>query len=238
MSVANIVNGMNQFTQSAAAVQGAADAMVPAIYAVDGAINQVTSVFTGDTYQPQQPYPQPYPVSQTPIKVGLVGSLLTGAVAGGVTHQQTANALRSFKTDGFGAGMKNLGMAGLKAGAIGAGVSGVLSGLKNFTAASRGEISKARAGGNVVADTVGGLLAGSGGGLSAGVASMALGSFGLSGIGLTIGAAVAGAAGAAGTNFFYNNSGVRDSIADTMSKSFGDPQGNAYGYHQNYANGY
>ena len=237
MGIDNIVNGVNQFTYTAGAVQGAAEQMVPAAYAVENSINQVASVFTGDTYQSTQPYPQQsYPLSNTSsIKIGRVGSILSGAAAGGITHTQGANALRSFRTEGIVSGLKNTAMVGLKAGAIGAGISGLVSGVKNMAAVSRGEITKADAGGNIAADTIGGLLAGSTGGLSAGVASLALSSFGLAGIPLTIGAAVAGAAGAVGANILYENTGARDSIAGSLRETFGGspaPQGNAYGYYQ------
>jgi hypothetical protein len=229
MSIDGIVNGLNQFTYAAGTLQGATEAMVPAVYAVDNAVQQVASVFSGDTYQ--QPY---YPPAPLPAASGngfnLVGSLMSGGVTGAVMHQQTANALRSFRSEGMAAGFKNLGMSSLKSAGIGAGVSGLISGVQNFAAASRGEISKADAGGNVAADTVGGILAGAGGGLTAGLGSMALSSFGAGGLALTLGAAAAGALGSVGVNYLYNSSGLRDNIAGTMRKAFGgsDPLPAAY----------
>jgi hypothetical protein len=235
-SIHGAINSLNQFTYTAGAVQGAAQAMVPALYAVDQSIHQVASVFTGDTYQTTPYYPAPAPATfGGESKMGLVGSLVAGGAAAGFTHTQTANALRSFKFDGFAAGMKNLGMAGLKAGAIGAAVTGVFSGVRNFAAANRGEMTKADAGGQTAADTVGGLLAGTGAGLAGGIASMALGKFGLVG---TIGAVAVGALGAVGVNKLYEASGVRDGIASSMRKAFGGsdpvPQTAAYAPYYGY----
>ena len=231
MGVDGFINNLNQFTHSVGAVQGAVDTMVPAVYAVNGAVNQIAGVFTGDTYQPGPYYPTPVvPVGFGP-KAGLVGSLLAGGTVGAVMHGKTADALRSFKTEGFGAGIKNLGGASLKSGLIGGGIMGLISGVKNMAAASRGEISKAQAGGAVAADTIGGILAGTGGGLSSGVASLMLSKI-VPGGGIltTIGAAAAGALGATGVNFLYDGSGLRDKIANGIA---GTPNGNAYGYYQN-----
>ena len=219
MGVDGVINNINQFNQTMGMVQGAAEGMTPAIYAVDNAVSQVASVFTGDTYQQNPTYP---PIQAGPgllggPKAGLVGSLLAGGTVGALTHNQTANALRSFRGEGFGAGLKNLGKVSLKSAAIGAGIMGVVSGVRNFAAASRGEISNEQARGNIAADTIGGILAGTGGGLAAGTVSMALRAL-IPGGGLltTIGAAAAGAIGATGANLLYENT-VRDSIVGAIS---------------------
>ncbi|MGV3525532.1 MAG: hypothetical protein ACO1RX_14980 [Candidatus Sericytochromatia bacterium] len=236
--IAGVINTMNNAVYTMSAVQGAADAMLPAVYAVDSAVNQVASVFNGDTYQPQ-PYPTPYPVAPVNLtggpKAGLIGSLLAGGVVGGVMHTQTADALRSFKTDGFGAGLGNLGKASLKSGLIGAGMMGVVSGVKNFAAVSRGEITKAAAGGNIAADTIGGILAGTSAGLTAGTASMVLSKL-VPGGGLltTIGATVAGALGATGANMLYDGAGLRDKVASGISNIFSGDSAQAYYPPQNY----
>lgn len=219
MGMANVINQMNHTVQTLGAVQGAAEAMVPAIYAVDSAVNQVASVFTGDTYQ--QPY---YPVAPVTMplggpKAGLIGSLLAGGAVGAINGRQTGDALRTFKTDGFGAGLKNLGKASLKSALIGGGIMGAVSGIKNFAAASRGEITKADAAGNTAADTVGGILAGTGGGLTAGAVSMLLP--GGAGLLATVGTVVAGAVGATGVNMLYEGSGLRDSVANGLRNAMG-----------------
>lgn len=232
-NIQGFVNGVNTFQQNVGAVQGAAEAMMPAIDAVGQAANQIASVFTGDTYQTQPaPYypPAPMPASLGGPKAGLVGSLLAGGAVGAITHQQTADALRSFKGQGIGAGFRNLGAASLKSGLIGGGVMGVVSGVKNFAAASRGEISNAAAGGNVAADTVGGILAGTGGGLTAGAVSMLIPGGGLM---TTIGAAAAGAAGATGINMLFDGSGLRDKVATGVSNMLGGTNNN-YATTQNY----
>lgn len=240
-SIQNFVNGVNTFQQNVGAVQGAADAMVPAINAVGQAANQIASVFTGDSYQTPYYPPAPMPASLGGPKAGLVGSLLAGGTVGAITHRQTADALRSFKADGIGAGLRNLGSASLKSGLIGGGVMGVVSGVKNFAAASRGEISNAAAGGNVAADTVGGILAGTGGGLTAGAMSMLLPG---SGILSTIGASAAGAVGALGVNMLFEGSGLRDKVATGVSNALGgnntsySTQQNYYAPQQGYYSGY
>ncbi len=230
--VQGAVNTMNTWQQNLGAVQGAAETMIPAIDAVGHAANQIASVFTDDTYQ-QQPapyYPAPMPATLGGPKAGLVGSLLAGGAAGAITHQQTADALRSFKGQGIGAGLRNLGAASLKSGLIGGGVMGVVSGVKNFAAASRGEISNAAAGGNVAADTVGGILAGTGGGLTAGAVSMLLPGGNLIS---TVGAAAAGALGATGVNILFDGSGLRDKVATGVSNALGGTNNN-YATTQNY----
>lgn len=238
MSVDNVINQMNQFTHTAGVVQGAAEAMVPAVYAVDNAAHQVASVFNGtDHYQPSV-YTQNVSLPPAGPQVGLVGSLLSGGVTGVVMHRSVADALRSFK-DGIGSGLKNTTLSGLKSGLIGAGVMGAVSGVRNFAAVSRGEITQAEASGNVAADTVGGILAGAGAGFTAGTTHMLLSKM-IPGGGLitTIGAAVAGAAGATGANFLYQNSqlrnniasGVRDAVGGTASTQAYGPTPQAYGY--------
>ena len=62
-NIQGFVNGVNTFQQNVGAVQGAAEAMMPAIDAVGQAANQIASVFTGDTYQTQPaPYYPPAPM--------------------------------------------------------------------------------------------------------------------------------------------------------------------------------
>lgn len=235
MGIDSVVNTLNHATYTMGAVQGAAETMGSAVYAVDSAVQQVAGVFTGDTYQPAPYYPVAPVSTLGGPKAGLVGALLTGGIVGAVNGQNTANALRTFRSEGFGAGLKSLGKASLKSGLIGAGVMGAVSGIKNFAAASRGEITHAQAGGNVAADTVGGILAGTGGGLTAGAVSLLLPGSGLLS---TIGSAVAGAVGATGLNFLYDGSGLRDKVASGISGALGGnntqyTQGYNYGYPQN-----
>lgn len=237
--IAGFINGLNQFTQTIGAVQGAANALAPAIYAVDQTVNQVASVFTGDTYNPY-PYPS-YPVyPPMPIasleegKVGAIGSMVAGAAAGALTHKQTAESIQAIRA-GDSSAWKSLGMSSLKAGGIGAAVTGVISAAKNISLVNKGMQTSGDAAGNVTADTVGGLLSGATGGLAAGAASMALGSFGIAG---TIGAVAAGALGAVGANMLFRGSGARDGLANMVRSAFGGgsqtgyaPQP-GYGYQQ------
>jgi hypothetical protein len=238
--IAGFINNLNQFTQTIGAVQGAAEALAPAVYAVDHSINQIASVFTGDQYTPYNPYPA-YPVyPPMPVgfmeegKVGIIGNMLAGGAAGAMTHQQTTEAIKTIKAGQTGAGFKALGMSSLKAGGIGAAVTGVISAAKNVSLVSKGMQTGADAGGNITADTVGGLLAGATGGLAAGAAGMALSSMGAAGVGLTIGAAVAGAVGATGASLLYKMTGMRDGLANSVRSMFGGGANNYYPPHNGY----
>lgn len=229
MGIENFINNVNQFTQTMGAVQGAADALMPALNTVDQSLNQVASVFTGDTYYP--PVYQPPPVYMPPPTPGsgIVGSLLAGGVGAAVTHKAATKAMQDMKLGTPGAG-KALGMTTLKAGGIGALVGGVTSAVKNFSDSSKGLITTQQAVGNTVADTVGGLLAGSTAGITGGLAGLALSGMGVAGLGLTIGATIAGAAGGAIAHVAFNGTGARDGLANAI----GGGQGN-YG---NYGGGY
>lgn len=227
MGIEGLINGLTKFTQTVAAVQGAADVLAPAIQTVDRSLTQVAQVFTGDTYNPYPMYPV-YPVyPPMPIgspeqgKVGMVGKILSGGMAGGVTYQQTGEALKAIKAGQTGPGFKTLGFSMLKAGGIGAGVSGVISIAKNLSLVSKGMQTNADAGGNIAADTVGGLLAGATGGLTAGAAGLALSAMGVAGLPLTIGAVAAGALGAVGADMLFQTTGARDNFAMSIRRSLG-----------------
>lgn len=232
---AGIINGINQFTQTVGAVQGAAEVMMPAVQQVGSAFNQVASVFTGDTYQPYA-YPT-YPVYPAmPIaplqdgKVGIVGSMLAGGIAGGITGKGIGESIKAMQ--GGTGSFKAVGMGALKAGGIGAAVTGVISAAKNMSLASKGMQSSADAGGNIAADTIGGLLSGASGGLAAGAASMALANaIPGGGLAVTIGTVVAGALGATGAHLLYNATGIRDGLASSLRGMFG---GNTNQYQQPY----
>lgn len=252
MDIAGFINGLNQFTQTVGAIQGAAEVMMPAVQAVGGAVNQVAGVFTGDTYQPN-PYPV-YPVyPPMPIgnlqegKVGLVGSMLAGGIAGGVTGKGIGEAIKAMQ-DGSGS-FKGVGIGALKAGGIGAAVTGVISAAKNMSLTSKGLQTSSDAAGNIAADTIGGLLSGATGGLAAGAATLALAKMVPGGgLALTIGTAVAGALGSTVAHLGYNATGLRDGISNTIRGMFGGNTANyqnpygyqqpGYGYPPNYGYGY
>lgn len=228
MGIEGFINGLTKFTQTISAVQGAADALAPAIQTVDRSLNQVAQVFSGDTYYNPYPAYPVYPVyPPMPIgtpeqgKVGMVGKILAGGIAGGVTYQQTGDAFKAIKAGQTGPGFKTLGISMLKAGGIGAGVSGVISIAKNLSLVSKGMQTNADAGGNIAADTVGGLLAGATGGLTAGAAGLALSAMGVAGLPLTIGAVAAGALGAVGADMIFQTSGARDNFAMSIRRSLG-----------------
>lgn len=242
--IAGFINGLNQFTQAVGAVQGATQALAPAVHAVDQTVNQIAGVFTGDQYSGPY-YPPTYPVyPPMPVgfneegKMGVIGNMLAGGVAGAVTHKQAAESITAIKGGQAGA-WKSLGMTSLKAGAIGAGVTGVISIAKNMNLVSKGLQSSADAAGNITADTVGGLLAGASGGVAAGAAGLALSGMGVAGLGLTVGAVAAGAVGAAASNLLFKGVGIRDGIANGVRNMMGgQPQyQDPYAY-QGYNQGY
>ena len=245
VDIAGFINGLNQFTQTVGAIQGAAEVMMPAVNAVGHSVNQIAGVFTGDTYQPN-PYPV-YPVyPPMPIgslqegKVGIVGSMLAGGTAGAITGKGIGEAIKAMQA-GTGS-FKAVGMGALKAGGIGAAVTGVISAAKNMSLTSKGMQSSADAGGNIAADTIGGLLSGATGGLAAGAASMALANaIPGGGLALTIGTVVAGALGATGAHLAYNATGLRDGIANKLRGLFGGSSGYqqpGYGYPPQQGYGY
>jgi len=166
------------------------------------------------------PLPLPADHYQRPadeIKIGLIGDLLIGGFTAHQTGGRFADALQNLRTNGFSlGGLKSLGSASLQAGKISAGLSGAVSAVQNIGAVSKGLITTRDAIGNISADTVGGLLTGTTAGLGAGAATLALSSFGVAGLPLTIGAAAAGALGGLGGAKLYSAIGLRDRVFDAV----------------------
>lgn len=185
-------------------------------------IQMVPVAMPMDCYRPGQPAQAPIPalnndcidgVSPDRVRIGNVGELLIGGIAGYQNHAQIADAIGKLKTNGMNAAdLKTLGQASLKAGGLSAGISAAASAFVNIGAAVQGKISGKEAVGNVTTDTVGGLLAGTTAGLGAGAASLALRSFGAGGLVLSIGAAAAGAIGGLVGNRLYDASGLRGRV--------------------------
>ncbi len=146
------------------------------------------------------------------VRIGLVGDMLAGGIIGGVLHQDMATAIDGLRSGFSWGGLKNLGAVGLKAGAMGAGISAVSSAVQNISARSKGLITTRDAISNVGTDSVGGLLSGTTAGLAAGAGSLALRSFGVAGLPLTIGAAAAGAIGGVGASKLFDVTGLRDKV--------------------------
>lgn len=147
------------------------------------------------------------------IRIGNVGELLIGGIAGHANHAQVADAIAKLKTNGMNiADLKTLGQASLKAGGLSAGISAAASAFVNIGAVAQGKISGKDAVSNVTTDTVGGLMAGTTAGLGAGAASLALRSFGAGGLVLSIGAAAAGAIAGLGGSKLYEATGLRQRV--------------------------
>lgn len=181
--------------------------------------------FPSDSYQPAVPSgpclpslpPDPNPphdgINPENIQVGNVGQLLIGGIVGNRHHVEFADAIGNLKTNGFSlAGLKTLGSASLKAGGLSAGITAAVSSFQNIGAAFQGKISGKEAVSNVTSDTVGGMLTGTTAGIGAGAATLALRSFGVSGLALSIGAAAAGALGGLGGSKLYEATGLRNRV--------------------------
>ncbi len=155
------------------------------------------------------------------IKIGHVGELLIGGITGVKHGAIFADALQKFKTEGFSMGnLKGLGMASLKAGGLSAGITGAISAVQNIGGVASGKISAKWAISNVAADSVGGMVSGTTAGIGAGAATLALRSFGIAGLPLTIGAAVAGAVGGMGGSRLYEATGLKERFARATHEFF------------------
>lgn len=151
------------------------------------------------------------------VRIGNVGELLIGGFVGNKHGDAFSDVISKFKTDGLKWGnIKALGSASLKAGGLAAGLSGAASAWQNIGAVSKGLITTRDAIGNVAADSVGGLMSGTSAGLGAGAASLALRSFGVAGLPLTIGAAAAGALGGLGGSKLFEVTGLRSRVFDAV----------------------
>lgn len=168
-------------------------------------------VFQPPAAPPVAALPEEKPFRAQDVKIGHVGELLIGGITGVKHNAAFADALQKFKTDGFSMdNLKGLGKVSLKAGALSAGITGAVSAFENVRAAASGKITGKEAISNVTADSIGGMLSGTTAGIGAGAATMALRSFGVAGLPLTIGAAVAGALGGLGGSRLYEATGLKD----------------------------
>lgn len=186
-----------------------------------------------DHFHPSVPTQAPLPqlpggsepfdgISPQNIRVGNVGELLIGGMVGHKYNAQFADAIGQLKTNGFNmVGLKALGQASLKAGGFSAGITAAVSAFQNIGAAAQGKIAGKEAISNVASDTVGGLMSGTTAGIGAGAATLALKSFGASGLVLSIGAAAVGALGGLGGSKLYEASGLRQRVYNAASAFLG-----------------
>lgn len=164
----------------------------------------------------------PRPDYAAQVRIGSVGDLLIGGIVGSKFNGGFADAIGKIRADGFSLdNLKGVGKLSLKAGGLSAGLSGAVSAFQNIKATVRGDISEREAFGNIGADTIGGLMTGTTAGLGAGAATLALRSFGLAGLPLTIGAAAAGALGGLGGSKLYEVTGLRNRVFDAFSAFLG-----------------
>ena len=246
MDIANIVNGINDWSRTIGALSGAVDTLAPAAMAVNNTLNSVASTLTGtDTYNPYGYYPQQqYPVptqnvlptsSNANSVLGFVGKAVAGGVTGYMYSETSSNIIHSGA--GTGAIAKGMGTVGLKSAGIGALIGGGVSVIENTVKAVKKEQSGAQAGGNIAADLLGGAVSGAVGGTLGGLAGSKFGG---------IGGAVVGVAAGLGIEFLYQQSGLKQNLANGVAKLFGGttqtytnyPVNTGYGYQQGYPTGY
>jgi hypothetical protein len=117
------------------------------------------------------------------------------------------------------------GMSALKSGlkaqiGIGAAVGAVMSLVTNVHGAVTGKISKGEAAGNVATDTVSSGISAAGGALVGGLATVALGAFGVVGLPLTIIGIGAGVLGGVVTDGWFRKTKIAESIHNMVSQAF------------------
>jgi len=240
MSIDTIVNTINDYARTIGAVSGAMDALAPAAMSVNNTLNSVASTFMGtDSYAPYPypyPYPpvqpQPFPTNGTDSIIGIVGKAAAGGVASYMYSKPIANIIKpgtivpkeevtaSVTAKGVGTTIKGIGSIALKAGGIGALVSGGVSLLENAVKVMKKEEGGAQAAGNVVADAAGGVVSGVVGSTAGGLAMAGFGA----GLGGTIAGTVIGVATAVGADFLYRKSGIKQGLANGITKLFGGQQ--------------
>ena len=223
MDIANIVNGINDWSRTIGALSGAIDTLAPAAVAVNNTLNTVASTLTGtDCYNPYNPYypqyptvpVQPFPIgNKTDSVIGVVGKAAAGATTGYMLSETVSNIYHSGAPAGEIA--KGLGKVSLKAAGIGALVSGGVSIIENTVKAVKKEQSGAEAGGNITADLLGGAVSGAAGSALGGLAAARFGG---------IGGAIAGAAAGIGIDFLYRKSGLKQGLANGVTKLLGGQQ--------------
>lgn len=247
MSIDQVVNKINEYARTIGAVSGAIDTLAPAAMAVNNTFNSVASTLTGNDYYSPYPYPyppvqpQPFPPTNgTDSIIGVVGKAAAGGVASYMYSKEVANIIKpgtivpkeeiaatvsSVKNaSGIGSTLKGIGSIALKAGGIGALVSGGVSLLENTVKVIKKEQGGAQAAGNVVADATGGIVAGVVGSTVGGLAMAGFGSMGMAGLTLTIAGTAVGIATAIGADFLYRKSGIKQSLANGVTKLFGGKQ--------------
>ena len=231
----SIINGINQFTQTVGAINGAVNVLAPAMQNVEMTVNNVAGMIDPsmrqDMYMQPSYYPPGYVPNTMPMPmstssdspIGTIGSALGGGIAGAWQGKKLAETIKPPKnsdiaTEGLSAKTISTGKtmltSGLKAGGVGAAVSGLFSGIQNFMRLSKNEISGAEATGNIVADTSVGFFSGVGGLATGTMAAMAMGAMGLGSLPVTIGAAALGLVGAVGVDFLFKKTGMKQSIAN------------------------
>lgn len=161
--------------------------------------------------------PQDSQNSTLTLDIAEIGSksLISGYIA-------TKYNLKKMSIEGEFGKLKELGKISsslVKSGGISAIVSGVVSGVRNIYDYTKGDITGTKAGGNIVADVVGGF----GGGIVAcGSASLATKVLGITSTGLGAGivGVIAGTVGFAAVDYLYRCSGVRNFVSEAATGVF------------------
>lgn len=220
----DFLSGINQINQVAGQINGAVNTVAPAVGNLTYSLYQVNSLVNG-TYMPDGYYPTyPQPVRPVDLSdpegtaVGYVGAALAGGAGAGIGVVANAGSFTGVSKAAslaakVGGGAKAVALAGLKSTGVGAVIGGAVSALEYGF--KDGLTGKQKAG-HIVADTVGGGVAGAGGALLAGTVG-ALGAAAMGGILGPVLIVGAGVAGALGSEFLFKKSGLRAWIYDKIS---------------------
>lgn len=177
---------------------------------------QPTKGYEADNYKPAEE-------AKKKDKLSGLGTTLSQIAIGGYMGFNAVQGIEESGSAGeFDLGSTFEGITGtaLNGAMWGAGIGGALSAVSNAMAVFSGKEKTPRAIGNVVGDVFTGALSGVGGAIGASLGASLLGSFGLAGLPLTIGAIALGALSAVGVGKLTG--GVGKWISNAVAKMLGE----------------
>ena len=175
---------------------------------------QQTATYKADTYKSEE--------TAKKSKVSDLAGTLSKVAIGGYLGFSAAQNIEESGGGEFdlGSGLEGIAGNALHGAMWGAGIGGALSAISNAMAVFSGKEKTPRAVGNVVGDVFTGALSGVGGAIGASLGASLLGSFGLAGLPLTIGAVALGALGAVGVGKLTG--GVSKWVSNAVAKMLGE----------------
>lgn len=230
--MAQVGQFMNQFQNTMGQVQGAMDAMAPALANVNYGLTNTMQVLNGHPPSAYYQYPQGgyIPAAQGPttsfgddnLALGMVGAAAGGGLGGAIAAKAVLNkgaeaSVASAAKTGFASGLKAIGSAALKGTGIGAAIGGVTSLVTGLLRGDRGGTLA----GAVAADTVGGAASGLAATAAGGLAAAGLAAVGVAGLPLTLAGIGVGILGGMAADYGFRNTGIRQWISDKVSGLIG-----------------